>query len=136
MVKSKRKLIFSVTKDDCRWDYYRCPGKGGQNVNKRDTGVRCTHSPSKAVGKSCDERSQIQNKRKAFKRMAEHNNFKTWHKLECARRSGELDRIDQEVKKQMLNIKVEVKDDGIWTEVDKNAILDTSENEISKKSNL
>jgi len=126
-MKQNKKLLFSVTKDDCRWDYYRCPGKGGQNVNKRDTGVRCTHPPSKAVGKSCDERSQGQNKRTAFKRMAESKEFKAWHKIECARRTGQLDLIEREVERQLHNIKVEVKENGIWTEVDKNAILDNSE---------
>jgi protein subunit release factor B len=129
MPKSERKLLFSVTKDDCRWDYYRCPGKGGQNVNKRDTGVRCTHPPSRAVGASCEERSQLQNKKTAFVRMAQSKEFKEWHKIECARRTGQLDQIEREVERQMRNIKVEVKDHGVWAEVDKDDSLSYEENE-------
>ena len=117
---SKRKLLFSVTKNDCRWDYFRCPGKGGQKVNKTSSGVRCTHPPSNAVGKSCDERSQHENKKRAFVRMCESKEFKRWHRLECARRTGELDRIEREVERQMQFVKVEVREDGLWTEVDIN----------------
>lgn len=124
----KRKLLFSVTKDDCRWDYFRCPGKGGQKVNKTSSGVRCTHPPSGAVGKSCDERQQSENRKRAFVRMAESDEFKKWHKIECARRTGELDRIEREVERQMRRIKVEIKQDGVWTEVDKDdPLTDNSE---------
>ena len=126
--KSKRKLLFSVTKTDCRWDYFRCSGAGGQKVNKTSSGVRCTHKASKAVGQSCDERVQHQNKKLAFERMAKSKEFKQWHQLECARVTGQLDIIEREVKKQMRNIKVEVKsEEGLWTEVDKNAPLDMKE---------
>jgi peptide chain release factor 2 len=41
-MKNKR-LLFSVTKNDCDWDTFRSGGKGGQNVNKVESGVRCTH---------------------------------------------------------------------------------------------
>ena len=123
----KKKLLFSVTKDDCKWDYFRCSGAGGQKVNKTSSGVRCTHPPSGAIGKSCEERSQPANRKIAFKRMAETKEFKTWHKLECARITGKLDQVEREVERQMRNIKVEVKEDGIWTEVDKNDPLSYNE---------
>ena len=127
--KPERKLLFSVTKTDCRWDYFRCPGKGGQKVNKTSSGVRCTHPPSGAVGQSCDERQQSQNKKLAFKRMAESKEFQAWHKLECARVTGKLDQIEREVEKQMRNIKVEIKEDGLWTEVDKDDPLSYEEDD-------
>lgn len=73
-----RKLAFSVGIDDCRTDTFRSGGKGGQNQNVRDTGVRIVHVPSGAVGESREERSQLQNKRTAFRRMAEHPKFKLW----------------------------------------------------------
>ena len=120
---TKKKLLFSVTKEDCKWDYYRCPGPGGQHVNKASTGVRCTHKASGAVGQSCDERSQVRNKKIAFERMAKSKEFNKWHKIECARRTGVLDQIEREVERQMRKIKVEIKEDGIWVEVDKNLPL-------------
>jgi protein subunit release factor A len=73
---AKGERVLSVTLKDCRVDTFRCSGHGGQNVNKRDTGVRIVHEPSGAVGESREERSQLQNKRTAFKRMAAHPRFK------------------------------------------------------------
>lgn len=108
--------ILSVTKDDCDWDYFRCPGKGGQNVNKRNTGVRCTHRPSGAIGKSCDYRTQLENRRMAFRRMAESNEFKLWIKLAASH----LDSAEKLVNHAMNpeNIKIEVKENGRWVESD------------------
>lgn len=116
---AERELLFSVTKEDCRWDYFRCPGKGGQKVNKTSSGVRCTHKASGAVGQSCDERSQHINKRLAFERMVETKEFKQWHRMEVARRTGQLERAEDKVAKEMCNIKVEIQQNGKWTEVDK-----------------
>lgn len=73
-----------VTQKDCRRDTFRCGGNGGQNVQKRETGVRWTHEPSGAVGESREERSQVQNERTAWKRMAEHPKFKAWCALQLA----------------------------------------------------
>jgi len=127
---NKRKLLFSVTKEDCQWDYYRCPGPGGQKVNKTSSGVRCTHKASGARGQSCDERMQHQNKKLAFERMAATKEFKTWHRMEIARKTGLLERVEREVQNQMKKIKVEIKDGGVvWTEVDKNDPLKDTLNE-------
>lgn len=121
-------LLFSVTKDDCRWDYFRCPGKGGQKVNKTSSGVRCTHKASGAVGQACDERSQHLNKRLAFERMAASNEFKDWHRIEVARRTGQLEQSKRRVEQEMQRIRVEVKnEDGRWVEVDKNTELNSEE---------
>jgi protein subunit release factor A len=59
-------------------DTFRAGGKGGQNQNKRDTGVRFTHIPSGAVGIARDTRSQLDNKRAAWLRMAKSVKFKLW----------------------------------------------------------
>jgi protein subunit release factor B len=59
-------------------DTFRSGGPGGQNQNVRDTGVRFTHHASGAVGESREHRYQWQNKKTAWKRMAEHPKFKIW----------------------------------------------------------
>lgn len=85
-----RELLFSVTLKDCDVDTFRAGGNGGQNQNKRDTGVRITHRASGAVGTARDERSQLQNKRLAFRRMAESALFQAW----VARQSHEYKQIE------------------------------------------
>ena len=67
--------ILSVTIHDCDVQHFRSGGKGGQNQNKRDTGTRIIHRPSGARGEARDERSQLQNKKLAFRRMAESDPF-------------------------------------------------------------
>lgn len=73
---TERTLLFSVTLADCDVQTFRAGGKGGQNQNKRDTGVRIIHRASGARGEARDERSQLQNKRAAFKRMTGHPLFR------------------------------------------------------------
>lgn len=71
-----REKVLSVTLKDCDVQTKRGSGKGGQNRNKRDTAVRIVHRASGAVGESQEQRSQLQNKVTAFKRMAETQTFK------------------------------------------------------------
>ena len=78
IMSGKREVILSVTKDEFEVQTFRAGGKGGQNQNKRDTGVRVIHRASGAVGESREERSQLQNKRKAFRRCVESLKFKMW----------------------------------------------------------
>lgn len=112
-----KKLLFSVTKDDCRWDYFRGSGKGGQKRNKTESAVRCTHEPSGAVGQADDTRSQHQNKRLAFARMGHSNRFQKWARIEAARVTGKLKQIEEWVDREMrMNIKVEKQEDGKWVE--------------------
>ncbi len=79
-----KKLLFSLTRKDFRVDTFRAGGPGGQKQNKTSSGVRITHMESGAVGESREERSQAQNKKKAFLRLVESPVFKTWHKLKTA----------------------------------------------------
>jgi protein subunit release factor B len=115
----KRDKLFSVTIHDCRVDTYRGSGKGGQNRNKRDTAVRVVHEPSGAVGQCEEQRTQWQNKKTAFRRMAETKEFRFWVNKEAARISGDLDRIKQKVEREMKNVKIEIHDEeGRWVECD------------------
>lgn len=83
-------------------DTFRAGGKGGQAQNKTSSGVRFTHLASGAVGEFREERQQIDNKRRAWRRMAESPKFKAWWRLEVARQNGEEAAIEAEVDRQML----------------------------------
>lgn len=58
MMTENKEILVRVTAKDCRWDYYRGTGKGGQKRNKTENCVRCTHIKSGAVGKSEEGRKQ------------------------------------------------------------------------------
>jgi protein subunit release factor B len=108
-----REKIATVTLKDCVVDTFRSGGKGGQNVNKRDTGVRITHPPSGAIGKSTEERSQLQNKRTAFRRMCETKEFRAWTRRLAA--GDELLKVEVERELWPDRTLVEVRDEeGRW----------------------
>ena len=94
-------LLFTITKKDFRVDYYKAPGAGGQKKNKTETACRITHMESGAIGNAVEERSQLQNKKKAFERLVASDKFKKWHKAEVARRLGKEADIEEIVNQQM-----------------------------------
>jgi protein subunit release factor A len=99
-----RELLFSVTKADLKIDTFKAGGKGGQNQNKRETGVRITHPPSGAVGEARDSRSQELNKKMAFRRMVNSSVFQKWLKIESARRMGAIANVDDLLREEHLKI--------------------------------
>jgi protein subunit release factor B len=112
-------LIFSVSKEagDFIVEYYSGTGSGGQNRNHNSMCCRIRHPASGALATCTEERSQKTNRERAFRRIIEHPRFKAWLKLEIARRTGELARIEAEVERSMRHVKVETKDaNGVWVE--------------------
>jgi protein subunit release factor B len=110
------KRILSVSIRDCEVQTFRAGGNGGQNQNKRDTGVRVIHHPSGARGESREERSQLQNKRAAFLRMVKTPKFQTWLKVQTGQVAHVEDRVADDM--QPKNLLVEVRRNGIWTHAD------------------
>jgi len=56
---------------DLKFATFRCGGKGGQNVNKVETGVRVEHTPTGITVKCTEERSQLMNREKCLKKLKE-----------------------------------------------------------------
>lgn len=113
-----KEILFSITASDCEWSYTKGTGTGGQKKNKTSSAVHCMHRPSGAHGYSEASRSQLDNKREAFVKMANSKEFKEWHKMETMRRNGQMAVIDAAVEKSMKKVKIEVHDEnGRWKEV-------------------
>ncbi len=127
-MEKKKELLFSVTAKDCEWSYTKGTGAGGQKRNKTSSAVHCTHRPSGAHGYSEASRSQHDNKREAFVKMAESQAFQKWNRMEAMRRMGVLDEINHKVDQEMLyNTKIEIRIDGVWTEVKPHMLVDDPE---------
>lgn len=114
---SDKQLLFSVTKKDLDVQFFCTGGPGGQKQNKTASGCRIVHVPSGAVGESRELRSQPQNKKLAFERLVRSAKFKSWVRAEAAARAKGFQDLDDQVDREMKNVRVEVSDDGVkWAE--------------------
>jgi len=119
-----KELLFSVTANDCDWQFFCAGGPGGQHQNKTASACRCVHKASKATGESREHREQRRNKIEAFKRMSQSKEFQLWMKMESSRlmvtkeeKARRESAIEATVNQMMReeNLKIEMKDEnGKW----------------------
>lgn len=88
----EREPILSLTKKDFRVDTFRSGGKGGQHQNKTDSGVRITHLETGISSESRSHKSQAQNKKVAFRKLAEK--LRPWIKRKVGAIEYESKRVD------------------------------------------
>jgi protein subunit release factor B len=103
--KSERTPLFSLTKADFEIETFRAGGKGGQNQNKRDTGVRVRHKETGIAAESREERSQLANRKIAFKRLNENKAFRAWINKQALIAAGiakTRKQIEEEVSEQLI----------------------------------
>lgn len=112
-----RHKILSVTTADCELQTFTSGGPGGQHQNRSQTGVRFIHRASGARGECREERSQLANKKRAWKRMTEDPKFQLW----LRRALGHEAMIEAETMRYdppASEVKVEVRKQGRWVQVD------------------
>lgn len=113
---AKRGLLFRLTKKDFKIQTFKAGGKGGQHQNKTDSGVRIIHKVSGARGESRSERSQLVNKKLAFKRLIESPKFKLWlNGVVAELTTGKTieQRVDEKMKPENIRVEI-VGEDGKW----------------------
>jgi len=117
----EKHLLFSLSKEkgDFVVQPFKGTGNGGQKRNKTMSACRIIHPASGTVSECQEERSFTQNKKKAFERLVEKEQFKQWLKLETMKHTGEYLVMLDQVEKSMLpsNLKIEGVVDGKWVEL-------------------
>lgn len=65
------KWPYTVRKSDLKIDFYKSSGPGGQHRNKVETACRITHKQTGLFAYSSTSKSQAQNKKLAFNKLAD-----------------------------------------------------------------
>jgi len=111
-----RTRVLSVTIHDCEVQDFTAGGPGGQHQNRSNTAIRVIHRPSGARGESREQRSQLQNKQTAFKRMAESAEFQRWIMRNLAAGPTPEEKAEKDMAPE--NLRVEYRDGKKWVEED------------------
>lgn len=113
---TEREKILSVSVHDCEVQTFAAGGPGGQNQNRRSTGVRVIHHPSGARGECRETRDQLTNKRRAFLKMVETVQFKSWLAIASGRAKSDAELL-AEINKELDDpdvTRVEAREGGKW----------------------
>jgi len=97
MDRHKSCKVCTVSMRDLTIQTFCAGGKGGQNQNHNQKGVRLIHPPSGARGESREYKSQLANKRAALRRLAQTQAFVTWAKIQAGIRSMDEETIHAKV---------------------------------------
>ncbi|MGM0623780.1 MAG: peptide chain release factor 2 [Campylobacterota bacterium] len=83
-------IDIEIEEKDLRIDTYRASGAGGQHVNKTESAIRITHTPTSIVVQCQNDRSQHKNKATAMKMLKSR-----LYELELEKKQAQVDGVEK-----------------------------------------